>query len=55
MKEHKEFTFGWFIVVIIVPIQVFVTFAYAYNLGDRPLNHIAFIVVNGVFVVKAGN
>ena len=50
MKEYKEFQFGWLTFIILIPIQIFVTFLYFTELGDRPLDRNTYIIVNGTFL-----
>ena len=51
MKEYKEFQFGWLTFIILIPIQIFVTFLYFTELGDRPLDRNTYIIVNGTFLL----
>lgn len=50
MKDFKEFTFGWLIFVLAIPIQLLLTFLYVNNLGDRPLGTAPYIVSMVIFV-----
>jgi hypothetical protein len=38
MKEYKEFTFGWLIFAIVIPIHLVLTYLYVNNIGNRPMS-----------------
>lgn len=42
MNDYKEFTFGWLILVCMLPAQGIITYLYLNNLGDRPLDSLTF-------------
>lgn len=51
MKEYKEFQFGWMLFIILVPIQIFVTYLYINELGDRPLDKNTYLIVSATFLL----
>lgn len=51
MQDYKEFQFGWIIFVLIVPLQVLITYFYLNGIGDRPLDTTGFLIVNLVVIL----
>ena len=51
MKAYKEFQIGWIIFIILIPIQLFLTYLYFMGLGDRPLEKNTFLIGNGIFLL----
>ena len=51
MKDYKEFQFGWLIFILLVPVQVLITYAFVNNLGDRPFGPAGFIVVSSILIL----
>lgn len=49
MKEYKEFQFGTVIFVLLIPIYLFLAYAYLNKLGERPLNETGFIICTIIF------
>ncbi len=45
MKEFKEFQFGWIMFIIILPVQLLITYFYIYQLGSKPIDTSSFIIV----------
>jgi hypothetical protein len=45
MKDHKEFTFGWLIFAIVIPIHLLLTYLYVNHIGDRPLSTNIYAVI----------
>lgn len=37
MKDYKEFQFGALIFILIIPVQIAITYAYIYKLGNNPI------------------
>ncbi|MGV3509452.1 MAG: hypothetical protein ACO1N7_09205 [Sphingobacteriaceae bacterium] len=50
MKDYKEFQFGTLIFILIIPVQLALTYAYIYKLGNNPIDFTGFIMVNILFV-----
>ena len=50
MNDYKEFQFGWLIFALMLPIQVFITYAYLFNLGDKPFEIIGFSTVSIILI-----
>ncbi|MEK6781763.1 MAG: hypothetical protein AABY93_08650 [Bacteroidota bacterium] len=50
MKDYKEFQFGWLIFAIIIPVQIFITYLFIYELGDRPIGTMGFIIISSIFI-----
>lgn len=48
---YKKSQTGWFMIIIFTVILVFLTFAYIYQLGNRPLPKPAFITLALVFIL----
>jgi hypothetical protein len=51
MKPHKEFTFGWLIFAIMVPIQLVLTYFYLNKIGDRPITTTVCISITVTFLL----
>lgn len=51
MEEHKEFTFGWLIFVILITAHLLMTFLYVNGIGNRPMGTVEYLIVTSVFVV----
>lgn len=51
MKEYKEFQLGWLVVIIIFFMEIFFTYLYMNELGDRPLTTKVFFIVSGMNAV----
>lgn len=51
MKNHKEFQFGWLVIIIIIFMEIFFTYLYINKIGDRPLTTNVFIIVSGMNAV----
>jgi len=51
MKDYKEFTFGWLIFVLLIPIHLLMTYLYINDIGDRPMGANGYIIVTGTFVL----
>ena len=51
MKDYKEFQFGWMTFIILIPIQIFVTYLYINELGNRPLDRDTYLIINGIFLL----
>jgi hypothetical protein len=51
MKAYKEFQFGWLVVIIIFFMEMFFSYLYMNELGDRPLTTNVFFIVSGMNVV----
>ena len=51
MADHKEFTFGWLIFVLLVPIHLLMTYLYINDIGDRPMETNGYIIVTVTFVL----
>ena len=50
MKDYKEFTFGWLIFVLSVPIHLLMTYLYINDIGDRPMGTNGYIIVTVTFL-----
>jgi len=51
MKSYKEFTFGWLIFVLAIPIHLLVAYLYVNQLGDRPVGTGGFTAISLVFII----
>ena len=51
MGTYKEFQFSWLIFAFIVPTQGLITYLYLNNLGDKPMDTDAYVVMMAVFVI----
>ncbi len=51
MEDHKEFTFGWLIFVILIAAHLLMTFLYVNGIGNRPMGTVEYLIVTSVFVV----
>jgi hypothetical protein len=51
MKNFREFQFGFVTALGVLPVHLFLTYAYLNNLGDRPLTTSGFLIVNAVFLI----
>jgi hypothetical protein len=51
MKDYKEFTFGWLIFVLLIPIHLLMTYLYINDIGDRPMGTNGYIVVTMTFIL----
>jgi hypothetical protein len=45
MKDYREFTFGWLIFAIVIPIHFLLTYLYFNNIGDRPMSTNVYVVI----------
>ena len=50
MNDYKEFQFGWLIFALIIPIQIFITYVYLFNLGDKPFEIMGFMTVSIILI-----
>ena len=50
MKDYKEFTFGWLIFVLLIPIHLLMTYLYINDIGDRPMGTNGYIIVSVTFI-----
>ena len=53
MQGYKEITFGWIILIFILPGTVLLTYLYIFQVGDRPLTTTPFLLISSLFVVVA--
>jgi hypothetical protein len=51
MKGYREFTFGWLIFVLVIPIHLLLTYLYIKNIGDRPLGTNGYAVATLTFIL----
>ncbi len=51
MNNYKEFTFGWPLFMILVPIYLLMTYLYLNNIGDKPMGANGFIIVTLTFTI----
>jgi hypothetical protein len=51
MKEYKEFTFGWLIFTLFIPIHLLMTYLYINDIGDRPMGTNVYIIVTVTFIL----
>ncbi len=51
MKPYKEFQFGWWIFILMIPIQIYLAYTFFYNIGDKPLDKSSYLIANGTFVL----
>jgi hypothetical protein len=45
MKDFKEFTFGWLVFVLLIPIHLLMSYLYINDIGDRPMGTNGYIIV----------
>ncbi len=46
MKDYKEFQPGWILFVLIIPVQLLITYLYFNGLGDKPLDTNSFKIIS---------
>jgi hypothetical protein len=51
MKDYKEFTFGWLIFVLLIPIHLLMTYLYINDIGDRPMGTNGYIILTVTFIL----
>ena len=51
MKPYKEFQFGWWIFIVIIPIQLYLAYAFFNEIGDKPLGKNSLLIANGAFLL----
>jgi hypothetical protein len=51
MNDYKEFTFGWLISVLLIPIHLLMTYVYINDIGDRPMGTNVYIIVTVPFIL----
>lgn len=51
MKDYKEFTFGWLIFVLLIPIHLLLTYLYINDIGDRPMGTNGYTIVTVTFIL----
>lgn len=51
MNEYRQFTFGWLIFAVVVPMHLFMTYLYMNNMGDRPMTTSGYIVLTIVLAL----
>ena len=51
MNDYKEFTFGWLIFIIAVPIHLLITYLYINDIGDKPIGTNGYIVLTLTFIL----
>ena len=51
MNEYKEFTFGWLVLLGLVPAQIVITYLYLNNMGDKPINTVGFVLFTLLFII----
>jgi hypothetical protein len=51
MKDYKEFTFGWLIFTLFIPIHLLMTYLYINDIGDRPMGTNVYIIVTVTFIL----
>jgi hypothetical protein len=51
MKDYKEFTFGWLIFVVLIPIHLLLTYLYINDIGDRPMGTNGYIIVTVICIL----
>ena len=51
MREYQEFTFGWLIFAMIIPIHLLLSYTYFTGLGNRPMGTTEFLIVTSVLVL----
>ena len=51
MDDHKEFTFGWLILLFVIPIHLLLTYLYINNIGNRPMDTNGYLGITLVFIV----
>ena len=49
MKPYKEFQFGWWIFIVLIPIQVYFAYAYFNEIADNSLGMDKLLILNGTF------
>lgn len=51
MRDYTEFTFGWWILVFVIPAHLLITFFYLNNIGDTPLDTRGYIVITLILIL----
>ena len=51
MNDYREFQFSWLMVVILIPIQLWMTYLLVNGIGDRPMTLDIFLFVSGLFLL----
>ena len=51
MNDYKEFTFGWLIFIVVVPIHLLFTFLHIHGIGDRPIGTYGYSAMTLTFVL----
>jgi hypothetical protein len=51
MQAYKEITYGWVILLFILPGVVLLTFLFAFQAGAKPLTFIPFLIIISLFSI----
>lgn len=51
MSHFKEFTFGYLIFIVILPVQILITYLYKNNIGNNPMDFTSFVVVSIILML----
>jgi hypothetical protein len=51
MNDYREFTFGWLIFALLIPMHLLTTYLYINDIGDRPMGTNGYIMVTVIFVL----
>jgi Bacterial PH domain len=51
MKDFKEFTFGWIILVFLIPAHLVLTYLHINELGNSPMGTNVYIAVTAIFIL----
>jgi hypothetical protein len=51
MNDYREFTFGWLIFGLLIPMHLLTTYLYINDIGDRPMGTNGYIMVTLIFVL----
>lgn len=50
MDRFKEFTFGYLIFILIMPVQILMVYLYKNNIGNNPMNLTSFVVITIILI-----
>jgi hypothetical protein len=51
MRFYQEFTFGWIIFAVALPLQVLISYLYVNEIGDSPISTAGYLGASFVFLV----
>lgn len=51
MSRFREFTFGYLIFIVILPVQILLAYLYKNNIGNNPMDLTSFVAVSSILVL----